>query len=349
MEKVCVFCGKPPQNKNKEHIIPKWLMKLTGTENKKMSVGSNWKEKKEIEFNFSSFTFPSCTKCNSEFAEIEALVKPTIEKILVDDFVETAELIRLLDWFDKVRISLWLGIQYHNSGAFNMVPKFYINTRVGLKDRLLAITNTYDNYTGLRWTGSNTLCFIISPTCFTLKVNNILFTNCSSDFVVSEQLGFPFIEFERPNPNSDNSDFQILAGTNKLKTRLFRSNLYQPNTIVSQPIFKTAKEITPSYYDNDYVKCNSYDYENGQGKIFITHDDLTYPLEIDEEISFATDNNKRAKIYKLNRPTLEFQIELLASKKYNLELLTEDQKKQHYEGLKMIIDYTKEQISQYDY
>ncbi|MFT5387136.1 MAG: hypothetical protein ACI9F2_000158 [Lysobacterales bacterium] len=24
MDKFCVFCGKKPQEKNKEHILPKW-------------------------------------------------------------------------------------------------------------------------------------------------------------------------------------------------------------------------------------------------------------------------------------------------------------------------------------
>lgn len=348
MDKVCIFCGKPPQNKNKEHIIPKWLMKLTHTENNEMSVGINWKMGKEIVFNFSSFTFPSCTKCNSEFAETEALVKPTVEKILSDDYVNTEELIRLLNWFDKVRISLWLGIQLHNKNTFNMKPKYFINNRFGLKDRLLSITNTYDEYIGLKWTGANTLCFIISPTCFTLKVNNIFFTNCSSDLIVSEKLGFPFPAFERPNPSSDLTDFLLLKGNHKLQSKLFNSSLYQPNIIICQPIYKVTKELFPTYYDNEYVKNNSYDFENGQGKIFITHDNLCYAMEQDEKISFASEN-KSIKKFKLNRPTLEFQIELLTSKNYNLELLNEEQKKQHYEGLKMIVDYTKEQIRLFDY
>lgn len=349
MKKVCVFCGQPPQDKNKEHIIPKWLMRLTGTENKQMSVGSNWKEQKEIIFNFSSFTFPSCSKCNSEFAKVEAVVKPTIEKILVDDYVQTEELARLLDWFDKVRTSLWLAIQFHNSGAFNMEPKYFVNTRIGTKDRVLAIVNTYDNYTGLKWTGANTLCFIVSPTCFTLKVNNILFTNCSADLVVSEQLGFPFAAFERPNPNSKLTDFLLSNGKYKLATKLFKSNLYKPNTIISQPIYRITRDILPVYYDNDYVKINSYDVEMGYGKIFVTHDNFTYPLELDEEISFATDDNKTEKRFLLNRPTLELQIELLTSKKYNLEFLNAEQKKQHNENLKFILNYTREQIKQYNY
>ncbi|WP_159473771.1 hypothetical protein [Chryseobacterium sp. 18068] len=255
MNKVCIFCGQPPENKNKEHVIPKWLMKLTNTENKIMSVGVNWEKGEEIKFNFSSFTFPSCTKCNSDFSKIEALVKPIIEKILNDDFVTSVDLVMLLDWFDKVRISLWLGIQYHNKETFNLEPKYYSSTRLRLKDRMLAITNCYDSYKGLRWTGTNNLCFIASPTCFTLKINHVLFTNCSMDFIVSEQLGFPYPAFEKKNINDDKlTDFILHNGTEKLSTKIFKTELYKPTMIISQPIFKVANDFQTNTYDTDYVK-----------------------------------------------------------------------------------------------
>jgi hypothetical protein len=349
MDKVCIFCGQPPQDKNKEHIIPKWLMKLTDTENKSMIVGIDYNKMQPIQFNFSSFTFPSCTKCNSDFAAIEALVRPTVEKILVDDYVDGVELIRLLDWFDKVRISLWIAIQFLNKGTFNMDPKYFVNTRVGLKDRLLAITNCYDSYKGLRWTGANTLCFVLSPTCLTLKVNNVLFTNCSSDFVLSEQLGFPYPVFERPNPNSSLTDFQLVDGKNRASHKLFNSKLYSPTTIVSQPIFSIGKSLTETLYNNDYVKANSYDYSKGQGKLFVTDGTQTYAMEIDGKISFASSQTTKPKLYKLNRPTLELQIELLQSKKYNLKLLDREQQQAHHENLEAIVAYTKKQIEQYDY
>ncbi|HDR2534145.1 TPA: hypothetical protein QCI12_004383 [Enterobacter roggenkampii] len=28
--KKCIFCGDKPENKNKEHVIPKWLIEMTG-------------------------------------------------------------------------------------------------------------------------------------------------------------------------------------------------------------------------------------------------------------------------------------------------------------------------------
>jgi len=30
MDKFCIFCGDKPQSKNLEHIIPQWLLKMTG-------------------------------------------------------------------------------------------------------------------------------------------------------------------------------------------------------------------------------------------------------------------------------------------------------------------------------
>ena len=39
LPKFCVFCGKKPENKNKEHIIPQWLIKLTGDPNRKINLG----------------------------------------------------------------------------------------------------------------------------------------------------------------------------------------------------------------------------------------------------------------------------------------------------------------------
>lgn len=348
MKKVCVFCGNPPVEKNKEHIIPKWLMKITNMENKSVSVGTDWRTGKELIFNFSSFTFPACTECNTSFSKTESLVKPIVEKILIDGYIETEELILLLDWFDKVRISLWLGIQYLSNGVFNLEPKFYINNRVGLKDRFLSITNTNDHSKTLKWTGANTMCFIYSPTCFTLKINHIIFVNCSSDFLVSEQLGFPYALFVRPNPSSDLIDFNIIDGKENLENQIFKTVLYAPNTSISQVVYSVAKEGNSRYYETDYVKNNSYNYDRGQGKLFVSHDGLCYPMELGEEISFKNEEN-RPKIYRFNKPTLELQIELLKKPRYNLEFLNDTQKRQHFEAIKLITEYTLLQIKNYNY
>ena len=349
MEKVCIFCGQNPLDKNKEHILPRWLLKLTGTENSVLNIGADWKTHSTIKFSISAFTFPSCSACNSKFAKIEDLVKPVIEKILNDDFVNPIELSILLDWFDKVRISLWFGVYYLNSQTLGLQPNYFVNTRLALKDRVLGIFNCYDNKQTLSWTGPNSPCFIHSPTCFSMKINNIIFTNCSSDFIISEQLGFPYPSVIRPDPNSTLTDFLMQSGRNKKSSKLFQTRLYAGGTLISQPIFSLGKKLMPLLYDEKYIKENSYDYAKGIGKIFISHDDMIYPLEKDEEVSFTEPNSKTEKQYKFNRPTLELQIEALTKIPFNLELLNTEQKKIHHQNIANLIEYTKRQIKQYDY
>lgn len=44
MDKFCVFCGSKPESKNKEHILPQWLLKLTGDPNREIFLGRKWHE-----------------------------------------------------------------------------------------------------------------------------------------------------------------------------------------------------------------------------------------------------------------------------------------------------------------
>lgn len=347
MAKFCVFCGNPPQDKNKEHIIPKWLIKLTKSEGKLKTVAVDFSQGEEINLNLFSFTFPACTDCNTEFSKIEAQVKPVVEKILSDDFVMGDELLLLLDWFDKIRICLWLAMKIRNGGIIDWEPKFYVNTRVGIKDRMLAITNTNDGLDELWWTGMHTLGFIVSPTSFTMKINNVIFNNCSMDFVLSEQLGFPYPLYERKNPTDGNlQDFLFTKGKELLTGKLFKTTFYPDTTIICQPIFTDAKKLNNERYNTEYVRNNCYDWANGKGKLFVSHEGKTYSMEIDDEISFAAKNKKPKNLLR-NRTALGFQLELLTSRKLVFD--NEQDHKKHRVALQNIIDVTEEQIKQYNY
>jgi len=45
--KYCVFCGKPPSDKNKEHVLPHWLIKMTGDPNRVVNLGFSKSASKE--------------------------------------------------------------------------------------------------------------------------------------------------------------------------------------------------------------------------------------------------------------------------------------------------------------
>ncbi|MEN0055441.1 MAG: hypothetical protein AAGC65_17325 [Mucilaginibacter sp.] len=320
MNKNCIFCGKPPQNKNKEHILPKWLIKLTGMEKKQVSVGTDLVTGKEYTFNLLNFTFPACTQCNTDFAAVEAAVKPVMEKLLADDYVVEEELTLLLDWFDKVRLAMHIALHYQNNKNFQLDPKYYINNRVGIKDRFLSVTNTYDGSIGMSWTGVSTYAFLRSPNCFTLRINHMIFVNCSLDFLISEQVGFPYPAWQVENKLTGRSDMPLLSGKGKVANRIFKTPLYAPQTIICQPLFGIAKAAMPEKYDNDYVRSHALDFEKGRGKLFIFKDNECFVLDREEELTCAGDGKRRR--YLFNRPTLTLQLEIMRSVRYNLAAYT---------------------------
>ena len=92
MAKKCVFCGQPPKDKNKEHVIPQWLIRMTGREQKPAA------ESRDNKIPFMRFTLPACSACNTRYSGWEACVKGVIEKVLSDTPITAPEIDLLLDW-----------------------------------------------------------------------------------------------------------------------------------------------------------------------------------------------------------------------------------------------------------
>jgi hypothetical protein len=150
MSKFCIFCGKKPESKTKEHIIPQWLIKYTGDPKRKISVGFDMKRKELRTFSFDQLTFPACYHCNNEFSTLEQNVKDVILNLLEKNELESSNASTLLDWLDKVRIGLWLLFYSLDSNPFDINPHFHIANRVGRFDRMLIIykikrMNSYKN------------------------------------------------------------------------------------------------------------------------------------------------------------------------------------------------------------
>lgn len=344
--KNCIFCGKLPLSKNKEHILPKWLLSLTGGENKQVPIGYNWKTQETIKFDFSSLVLPSCQKCNSEFSDMEAKLRPVFDKLLIDLYLSQPELSLLLDWFDKIRIGLWLAVIYLNKNTFGITPKFHIKDRIATKDRLLAITNLYNTNIGLTWIGANSLCFIYSPTCISLQVNNLLFVNASLEFLVSEHLGFPFPIKSEIRSENGITDY-VMAKSKEIYTkRLFKTVLPEPHIKIMQPIYHQNQDILPSFYNTQYIHQNSYDYQKGIGKIFLEHDNIVYAIEEDEEVNFSMKekvwNGRKVPII---GPTLLLQMELFTKYPIDTNCLSKEERMNYNRVKREILNYTRLQYS----
>lgn len=273
MAKYCVFCGGKPDKKTKEHVIPRWLIELTGDPNRKVNLGFVKDFKKEIkfrEFAFSHFTFPACQVCNAKYAELESKVKPILVNILDEKNINTDELNVFLDWLDKVRVGLWLGMNLLDKNYADVDPNFHIENRIAQYDRLLIIEKSDSTREKLNFGGVDNLAFSLMPSAFLLVVGNYYFTNISYMFLFHRRLGFPFPKNMYVQPDDERLVAEFSNGINRIMYPLLRKPIKEKGIVLYQPMFRRGLvEGTNDKYNNDYVTKHSMNFDEGVGNIFI--------------------------------------------------------------------------------
>lgn len=198
--KHCVFCGQKPDEKTLEHVLPRWLIEHTGDPKRTVQLGQTWKDGPEkpqtITFAFDQFRFPACRACNGKFSKLESDAKRIILSLETHEDVSIKEVDTLLDWFDKVRVGLWLGSRQLGTALFRAnAPKFFIENRMRHADRSLFITrfpNT--DMKGLSFFGTQTPIFGSMPSVFGLRINDLFFINASRSSLFSMRAGWPFVK-----------------------------------------------------------------------------------------------------------------------------------------------------------
>ena len=276
MKKFCVFCGKPPTNKSKEHIIPLWLIELTGDPSRKARFGYDIENNSLREYSFNSFTFPSCGECNNNLSELEEKARQITNRILNYEIIYTDDLILFLDWFDKIRTGLWLAFYYLNKDICSIEPKFYINNRMRAHDRCLIIYKNNDYGRGLNFYGTETPIFQYMPSCFSLRINNFYFLNISKELVCSKKLGFPYIE-KIISYDRNTHGYVLKEGSNEIDYPILEEELLKGSIEVYQPIFdlKMFSKYNKKLYDlynKKHISDNAFDSEKGIGVIFYVVD-----------------------------------------------------------------------------
>jgi len=278
--KFCVFCGQPPESKNREHVLPQWLLRMTGDPNRVVSMGYHYKGEKEISFSWKSLVTPACESCNNEYAVLEGQVRPIIESILERQPLPAHKYAVLLDWLDKVRVGLWLNYHLIMGNPTDIKPSFFINSRVRKKDRLLAVYPMQGDAQGLNAYGVETLAFHGAPSAFGLRINNVFIMNCSSDYIFSARCGFPYpISMQLLLDGEDRARVKLgtFKATKKIKFPLFKFQLHKPSVLLFQPIMQAA--VDEDGQDSDFLgkellseqfflENTLHGAESGVGKIF---------------------------------------------------------------------------------
>jgi hypothetical protein len=268
-KKLCVFCGNLPNGKTKEHVLPRWLIEFTGDPNRTVTLGWDLPhfiktgELKERKFALSAFQFPACDACNSAFSKMESTAKLAMHKLFDGDSLDNGELTTLLDWFDKVRMGLWLAFIRLDDISEEINPRLYIKTRQKQKDRALLIYDFKDSTgKGLGFSGVNSPIFYQLPSCFALRINSKLFLNVSADFLTSKNLGFIYGSLTGLEGESLHQAFSLIPGTRKATYPVVEfpyaagaAEIYQ--TVFSQQLTLDLRPETKEVFINDtYLLSN---------------------------------------------------------------------------------------------
>lgn len=266
-DKFCIFCGKKPKSKNKEHVIPRWLMDHVGIANDVVRFGFSKTTGSVREFAYKSFSFPACQDCNSYFGSLEEIAKPILVKLLAGDELASVDFHSLLDWFDKVRIGLWLGFYYLDKNIGGIKPNFHIRTRIAAHDRMLHIVKIKQNPRELSFRGSDSIAFHYTPSCFSMIINDYCLYNVSAPFLFSRRLGFPYpsqVYFMEDGL----MNVELKPARKKIMQPILLRNFAFAGTGIYQPIYRSVSNTLYSeFYNDEYVKAKSF--QDGIGKVFI--------------------------------------------------------------------------------
>lgn len=255
LSKTCVFCGEPPDNKTKEHVVPRWLIELTGDPKREWRIGVRWSEtdetKRERKFAADQFHFPACKVCNEAYSALEERAKNSVTKLIAAEPLTASAWDDLLDWFDKVRIGIWLGMRYFNKEFGLPTPHFHITDRIGRKDRLVLVYRITKEHTGLIMHGAGDLTFLMQPSWLALTVNNLIFINISSEYLLAARMGFPFPSKIQENQHDGlavASDFDAFF---RVKVPLLRFAFPTAPIAVYQTIMMTPSKISADGEDDE--------------------------------------------------------------------------------------------------
>lgn len=318
MKKNCIFCGSLPYYKTKEHVIPQWLIEMTGDPNRQAIFGPNYESKnsKYHKFSFDSFTFPSCKKCNEKSAELEIKAKRIVSAMLSAEKLASIDVHYFLSWLDKVRIGLWLGMMSLQKNALAIKPNYYINNRLSLYDRIVIVYRFINLEKRLNMIGIDLPAFQYMPSCFSLLVNNYCFFNVSTLSLCSQRLGFPFTTEHKSIENSYKKiEVSLRPGLQRAKYPIIRKSFFRNGVLLAQPIFKESlsAEVQSTLFETAYIHQNSLDYDEGIGRPFMEKGGATirYPElpSIDwlpkQEHAYGTF------LYGIHIQTYDYQLELL--------------------------------------
>lgn len=237
-----------------------------------------------IKFSWSALVMPACEACNGEYSVLEATVKPIVQSLLHRKPITSSQTFVLLDWLDKVRICLWLNQLVMQKSVETIDPHLHVGNRIGTKDRLLYLYTLGGRGEGLNAFGIESLVFQHQPSCFALRVNDIILFNASSDYAFSHACGFwnpQRVVRHIDGEFAGQVEFLDFAMTRKITHPIVEYPLLKAALRVIQPIAQRRPDgefFGPLRQNESYHLGHMSDPSRGAGIIFRQFDDRVFPV-----------------------------------------------------------------------
>lgn len=210
--------------------------------------------------------FPACDKCNNDYSTLESAAKGVVAKLLALQALSAAELEVLLDWIDKIRVGIWLGMWYLEGDPFGVTPNFHISKRIAAKDRALLVYRTTGSPVGWATLATSTPAFHLLPSCFTLIIGSLVLLNISTDFILARAFGLPYprqIVIDEQGQTS----FLLGPGTGYVSGPVLPFRFAPGCSEIYQPVLGAFAGT--SFRDDLYVRLFETHGPNAAGHIFI--------------------------------------------------------------------------------
>ncbi len=243
---------------------------MTGDPKRQASFGTyNINGRRPTILAFDQLTFPACQKCNGDFSDLEDHAKKVTERLLGKQPLSSTDYNWILDWLDKVRTGVWLGLLLLEGNPWGIAPKFYIRSRLRLHDRSVGIGFIEGRHTGINLLGPDSPCFGLVPTTMCIFINHLALFNCSTIGLCSRRLGFPFpARFSMLS--SGLMELWLAAGLERVMKPVERTGLLQSQSFIYQPVFeKGFDQAGLENYNTTYVRANSFDFDAGLGALYL--------------------------------------------------------------------------------
>lgn len=316
--RTCVFCGNPPDSKTLEHVIPLWLIKHTGDPKRIVFHGHFGKRPVQAKiFSFDQYRFPACRSCNERWGVLEEEAKRAVLAMEAEEPVSDMQISSLLDWFDKVRVGLWLSRQLDGSSIALVDPKFHIDQRVGASDRLLYVSKGAESK-ALTTIGVGGAVFGFMPSVFALRINSLMFFNASAISLFGHRLGFPKMQDSRIKIADEwRYAASVEAGTGAVRAPLVQLGYPLPALKLYQPMYRylNTHHLWQDHYRQPYVLENSLDWSVGEGAIFEEHSGKATRIESLTSVQYERShvNEGLGLLDDVNRATANWQRQLSKS------------------------------------